>query len=501
MASVTAAATGSAEPRPRPAVPNLVAKPHETRLYSTSRLDCLYGYKLTPALAHGLAFELPGSLRYHGREVHSDAGVWELWSPNSTQHAYLPGIPIANLNIPATRPELRHWDGHWVRFNFFINPRYDEEGLLSWTPFVRRAGSWGTNEPGWISVVPVFSQWKPNLSGVPQLSAEFVRGLRKFNLQLEHRILELCDEMSIGDEDWEHQSGFAKGSEDVVFDQLDDLLVYEDAVDKFAMIQRALRAKDAWILMVEALRRIPLNLAALQRSISKRAYPEADDRVPVFVSRRYESGEVLRLSQFANTPWVHDFLELTKVRCSLSVEENSFQHIARRQGYAMTMEGPDERGTEYRSEKLDIQMSSSLFLEARQQARTNQVELPTRVPYQQSEDLKYEAPSLTYMSVAPDRAMWIRPPLVQDGRGPRKWEKWAQKGVVGREVYGTPAPHDPFFDKELKVGGEVYKQRAPSDWVYNLRLGERAEIGKMAPVPAPSQLPLRYRPPAREPVP
>ncbi|KAJ7455165.1 hypothetical protein FB451DRAFT_1184495 [Mycena latifolia] len=87
--SSTAAASGSAEAS---TVHDSAPKPIDTRVYSTSQLPCDYGYEDAPVLVVGMKFELPAILNYNGRDMEDEDSCIEMWSPNSAQHAFLPGL-------------------------------------------------------------------------------------------------------------------------------------------------------------------------------------------------------------------------------------------------------------------------------------------------------------------------------------------------------------------------------------------------------------------------
>jgi hypothetical protein len=109
---------------------------NDTRRFDVPRLLSLNGYEAPPNIQSGMGFRLPYFGNYSGWLVRSRGQMWELWSPNSVQLPYYPGIPETN-HCPkmAFLPQNRSCDGHLGRFNYTVSPQV---GGMPWWPLIRR---------------------------------------------------------------------------------------------------------------------------------------------------------------------------------------------------------------------------------------------------------------------------------------------------------------------------------------------------------------------------
>ncbi|KAJ7454120.1 hypothetical protein FB451DRAFT_1408463 [Mycena latifolia] len=536
----TAAASSSAE--------ILVRKPADTRVYSTSRVNCWHGYEEEPVTVEGMRFELLDVLRYNRRDVESPKAIRELWSPNSLQHAYLPGFEADDFDAPALLFQQRRWDGHWGPFDAFVSPQYDAEANSPWTPFVRHAHTWRSDPLGRCLVTPVHAIWKVGADGVPCVAPDFVENLRRADERLERRMVKIRSEMDLAESDWITRPKIPANRP--MMEELESLTAYEDAVDHAAIVQRILRGKDAWISMALALKRVPMDLDALRGQ----PYPLADERylglwandaheeyvlwllavgVPIFIHHRYEKGEILR-SDHSPSNRAHGFLDMTSAALLLTASGNGFQFIAEREQFPVTTEGLEERGLG----KVCVhanKFSSSQLLEARRKARIQGIELPTTPPRHRSPEEKFTSKALDLVVLVSWRMPWIQPPIVLSGAGAGKWEKWVQYesattppfrylrrrahnwqptsshvvrydrenrrelylrtdhvgplGLVNQEVFGAPAPHERYFLMVQKGGESEYVQTHPSHWVYETRTSGPGDAGRKPPTPEARLLP------------
>ncbi|KAJ7446733.1 hypothetical protein FB451DRAFT_1412147 [Mycena latifolia] len=536
----TAAASSSAE--------ILIRKPADTRVYSTSRVNCWHGYEEEPVTVEGMRFELLDVLRYNGRDVESPKAIRELWSPNSLQHAYLPGFEADDFDAPVLLFQQRRWDGHWGPFNAFVSPQYDAEADSPWTPFVRHAHTWRSDPLGCCLVTPVHAVWKVGADGVPRVAPDFVENLRRADERLEHQMVKIWSEMDLAESDWIARPKIPANRP--MMEELESLTTYEDAVDHAAIVQRILRGKDAWISMALALKRVPMDLDALRGQ----PYLLADERylglwandaheeyvlwllavgVPIFIHHRYEKGEILR-SDHSPSNRAHGFLDMTSAALLLTASGNGFQFIAEREQFPVTTEGLEERGLG----KVCVhanKFSSSQLLEARRKARIQGIELPTTPPRHRSPEEKFASKALDLVVLVSWRMPWIQPPIVLSGAGAGKWEKWVQYesattppfrylrrrahnwqptsshvvcydrenrrelylrmdhvgplGLINQEVFGAPAPRERYFLVVQKGGESEYVQTHPSHWVYETRTSGPGDAGRKPPTPEACLLP------------
>ncbi|KAK7007196.1 hypothetical protein R3P38DRAFT_2436258, partial [Favolaschia claudopus] len=97
----------------------------DTRVYPTSRLLSFHGYDAPAYVDDGFDHRLPPGLRYYGREVETSGRRYELWSPNSIQTPYYPGIRFNPTETAQSRDELlRRYDGQLGKFDYSIVPQY-----------------------------------------------------------------------------------------------------------------------------------------------------------------------------------------------------------------------------------------------------------------------------------------------------------------------------------------------------------------------------------------
>ncbi|KAJ7458099.1 hypothetical protein FB451DRAFT_1406420 [Mycena latifolia] len=555
LGSSAAAASGSAETS---APGGVTSKPIDTRVYSTSRLPCDYGYEDAPVLVTGMWFELPLVLRYTGRDVEDGDLCTEMWSPNSVQHAFLPGLESKELKAPTPFSEFRRWDGHWGRFDTFVAPQYDSEGSSSWSPFIRRAHTWANDAKGRCLVTPVHAVWRTNAADrTARLAPDFITDLRRAYHSLDAKMLQLKEDTKVTDEDWDARPRIPENKP--LLDELEAMCLYEDAVDAAALAQRVLRAMDAWTSMVSALQRVPMDLKLLR----ERPYPAADEQfvgvwindaheeyalwllavgVPVFIHHRYGPDEIRRSERF-QTPRVRSYLEMTSTAPLLSASGNGFQFIAEREQFPITTTGLEERGMGL-SSSYDTHFTSSLLLEARREAWAQGAELPNSPPRRVSLEEKYAPKPLELVVLDERRLPWIKPPTVLSGARSGKWEKWVQyeststpsflylrkhghswkptsphllcydrkerrelylrtdhawpMGVLDRGVFGIPAPRDRYYEVVQQGGKAEYKLRRPSHWVYDKRTSVPGDVGKK-PLTPDARLLLPKSAPPRHP--
>jgi hypothetical protein len=97
----------------------------DTKVYSTTRLRSYHGYTDPPLVDDGFVWKLPSGGRYFGREVQNGGKRYELWSPNSLQIPYYPGVrPRASKLVIGSTKTQRRADGQLGRFDPTISPQY-----------------------------------------------------------------------------------------------------------------------------------------------------------------------------------------------------------------------------------------------------------------------------------------------------------------------------------------------------------------------------------------
>ena len=108
------------------------------RIFDVSRLKSFAGYTDGPILQDRLDYFIPPFHVISSRLVAFGKRLFELWSPNSTQTPFYPGVQDPNfkagLEIP---PSQRRCDGHIGRFDPTISPQHYNPNYL-WLHLVRR---------------------------------------------------------------------------------------------------------------------------------------------------------------------------------------------------------------------------------------------------------------------------------------------------------------------------------------------------------------------------
>ncbi|KAJ7079777.1 hypothetical protein B0H15DRAFT_787634, partial [Mycena belliarum] len=523
-----------------------VVRQEDARRYSTPRVACDAGFDLHPGLALGMRFELPLIQRYTGRDVEVDQVLYEIWSPNSTQNPFLPGLMRDGFPLIPSKREQRRFDGHPGRFDYCEFPQYDMDDR-EWAPFVRRPTTIGTTESCRVGVHVLCVEWPKDPSAVAGISGRFLDSLGSWFGELGAQSEELRVQQQIADEDWARCPSLPSQED---FTTLRDCRVYEDAVDLLARMQRQMRERAAWIAMIRAM----VDSSFDSSEVWVKGYPTADERyvgvfvndamknkvawllsvrVPVFIAHRYASHEQPR-SVANGTPRLTSFTEGTEVGLRKSRQANSYAFIAAREGFAVTEYEEDQgRAPDSSAAHRDPHFSSSLYLEARAKARAGQAELPREPPRRPltGDDLRFEAPPPSSLLVHPHRVEWILPPPVPPNPVGKRWEKWEMTqdektsdyvflkhghkwraegeveiwydrhlvrelylddswemdvGVVGSAVFGAPAPRIRYYDASDQ---DRPRRTKPSLWMYRSRTGDPAHVGTLPQQPSAEQLP------------
>ncbi|KAJ7656909.1 hypothetical protein DFH06DRAFT_1132124 [Mycena polygramma] len=511
----------------------------DDRVYSTARVKCDACYDLRPGIILGAKVELPFIFRYHGREVKFGPECYEAWSPNSLQRPYLPGRKKLSLELFPVKSSQRRFDGFPGRFDPMESPQYDLQGR-EWWPFARRPSTVRSNESCVVGFTSIAVEWSKGRPDGNRVNDSFLAALRAWCNELSAQSEGLRGLMQ--EDEWEMRPPMPLPRD---LEYLADCRRFEDAVDNCARIQWLLRERQAWITMCCAF----LNIAGVT-DMWGTPYGAADDNlvgvwingapervvawylqteVPVFLVHRYAEKEQRR-SEREELPILSDFAEGTEAFDRKSPARNACAYLARKGEFAYTWIEDDD-GREDDLPAIDdhhSRLSSSLFLEARQRARTDQVELPALPPVK-PEDPCFAAPPLFRYILHQGRVAWIEPPSIEpvtEGQW-EKWElssevdindgeeavfkrakKWRQTedegsvwydrqlrreiyvyadyqiplGVLNSWTFGIPAPRVPYFEGK--------KQKAASHWMYHSREPHACDLGRTCEFPAEEDLPF-----------
>ncbi|KAK6984368.1 hypothetical protein R3P38DRAFT_2441294, partial [Favolaschia claudopus] len=119
-----------------------------------------------------------------GREVVTSGRRYELWSPNSIQTPYHPGIRFNSAETTQTRDELlRRYDGQLGKFDYsmvpqYYDPRFPWRGFM--IPFYRLSQFDAENRPEDSSITRLWVS-EPDSGFRCRLKPSFVRDLLEVN--------------------------------------------------------------------------------------------------------------------------------------------------------------------------------------------------------------------------------------------------------------------------------------------------------------------------------
>ncbi|KAJ7464560.1 hypothetical protein FB451DRAFT_1403230 [Mycena latifolia] len=453
--------------------------------YAHLRLACLAGYGGLPNIVTAMTFDLLSLPPVTIRLVHIEGHVFELWSPNSLQHAFLPGFCDPDFH---------------GRHDCLYAPQYSNGSVRHW-PFIRRAPAVPSTDRAHDAYAPLTRFWICDdlRTRRGHLDGAFLDRLSALSRELDRRMAALRENVA-GDVDaWRDRPQYAS---EVTLATLRNIRTWDAAVDFGVAVQRSLREKEAWVawieerarqrkLTLEQLRAMSMPIAnddyvgvwinGMREELSLRLMAAG---VPCFVVHEYpsetvERGEIVQAAEYS------DFVEGTELADLLS-DTNPYQRIAREYGHRLdsVFNGTDGRGLAPLARADSETRSSSLYLaglpgrELRPPSEFDypprsppQVSMPPATPARPSRDrpselsrrteapaprapseaaadreapsepiaidncdTRYSAPGLTYHAVHPDRVDWIVPPLlVAICQKKGSWSRW-ELGDVGEST-------------------------------------------------------------------
>ncbi|KAJ7803925.1 hypothetical protein B0H13DRAFT_2388707 [Mycena leptocephala] len=286
----------------------------DTRVYSTSRLRSYHGYGDAPLVDDGFVWKLPKGGRYFGREVELDGRRYEIWSPNSLQIPYYPGVrPRASKLLPSSAKEQRRVDGQLGRFDPTISPQYFDT-RRPWLAFLPSPGCPVDEDEAQFT--PVHDVWEstPDSGFLGRLDPHFLSRLNEANDKADRAMRDrsrvrysrklLWDDRPL--EPWvDSLQALAK------------VYKFEEAVDLVRGVQRGILEKEAWARMASAW---VLGGGALEKMKDEAIKPANDELMGVWVHGTTELD-------------LYFFLAKAEVPCflihELTAEEPSGELVAR----------------------------------------------------------------------------------------------------------------------------------------------------------------------------
>ncbi|KAJ7101567.1 hypothetical protein B0H15DRAFT_943888 [Mycena belliarum] len=347
--------------------------------FSQPRTICLAGYYDAPSIATGMSFELRQLPIVSSRIVRLGTTVLELWSPNSLQLPFLPGVARTDYRVtaPATLISQRRYDGHGGKHDCLHVPQYFRASAAYW-PFMRRVLEVPPNDRAYVAYAPITSYWHADASYHPSprgyLNPSFVADVGDLERLLETRIAPFQRRLHPGE--WERRPRAVNES---AIARLLAVRMWDDAVDQGVAIQRALREREAWATWhEERVRQSRLSLEDLRSmdmALAREEYTGLwvnglDEQitlffmaagVPCFIAHSYAPGEVVRDTGLV----FNDLVGGTDVESSLS-DDNPYQRLARLQiGRTDAIPTADDgRGRARPASAKEENLSSSLYLES-----------------------------------------------------------------------------------------------------------------------------------------
>lgn len=255
----------------------MVSIKNDTRNFCTPRQAPDADIIQHPCVDDTLKFVLPPCPRIQRRDVLSSNGQrFELWSPNSTQNPYYPGLEGRPVREHAENEEHRRFDGSLGRFDPTYAPLHFDKDR-PWLGFVRRSFTLGRKDnlekqPEHMVVSMVWeSAAAPSKFG-GRLQQHFIQNIRRRQAFLQESIDRLSSIETSNP--WSDRPTYPSAKD---LEGLNHIRMYGDAVDFVTSVQRGLKLQAAWIEMT--------NFVTANFGLEKElAFPVDDRRVGVWIN-------------------------------------------------------------------------------------------------------------------------------------------------------------------------------------------------------------------------
>ncbi|KAF8168915.1 hypothetical protein BJ912DRAFT_1067413 [Pholiota molesta] len=230
--------------------------------FLSSRLHAIAGYLDRPALSAGMRFILPtGFSILSSRFVPFSTRLMEIWSPNSTQIPFYPGLREPTFAAGRQLPtEWRRSDGHAGRFDPTVSPQHFDPSL-PWLGFIRR--SYDASLPEFESIL---SHWEPSGPGNRgSFRLEFVSRLRDRYEDVQRRMNSRSQIERLAPTLWRDRPSSNGTTPSIVRGELS----FDDAVDNLAHLQVEIKFMDAWARMADAVMQLSSSTEPLRKTVDK----------------------------------------------------------------------------------------------------------------------------------------------------------------------------------------------------------------------------------------
>ena len=499
------------------------------RILDTPRLKSFAGYAARPVVQDSLSYFIPAFHVISSRLVAFRNQLFEIWSPNSTQTPFYPGVQDSTVHLTTTAlPESqRRCDGHMGRFDPTISPQHYNP-QYPWLPFIRRYSDGSHPEHEAFLTV-----WRPTSSpNRGTIHLPYLQQLASRSQLLLDAIAKYAAIQHLRPKMWEHRQ-LGPSPHDIMY-QLGGERTFDHAVDYLNMAQRDLKVMSAWIRMAHLI--IEDSRSNLPPITS---VPEADDSlvgiwlngtteevglwllqhgVPCFIIHEAEKpADLRRLMQ--NSDRLHNFWQNTPV-ASLCFDVNPVDvAVSRDRGMLRDLETDIGLATQAPDADTRDRDRSSPYAQGFVNGQYHDPRIPT--------PSRYAPPAITLVD-----GMIIPPPVASAKPG-IKWSRWisqtndedeeylSQIGKRSEEggsykyydrekcrsflldhrlkapehyfadpaIYGLPAPRVRYYEP----GNKDLYERAGSHWVYLQKEPKREDIGRKYTPPASTSAPIPAR--------
>ncbi|KAF8158734.1 hypothetical protein K438DRAFT_1776884 [Mycena galopus ATCC 62051] len=479
-----------------------------------------HGYLRVPPVDDALPFCLPTICHSRSRTVFVDGRGYLIWSPNSAQDPYYPGVfPPLSQGAQAAERSQRCLDGHSGPSDFTRVPQV-YNWLKPWLGFLVRESRSSDQD---IEYVVAYSVWRNPVGATDRgrIDPEHVERLLPASRELEGLILNVAPEIESKRPSLGRHRPRWRNDEVVTFKLLREISAYEDAVDQLAEAHRGLREMRAWYTMANLL------LRPNQIPHSRDPILTADDRyLSVWVNRAELNDcwwfltraalpcfiiHALPASEPSPPDACVSFLERTELETMMDSSTYEFDRIAAQSGCRYTLEEKAPIPYNTRARTAEERQGSSLHWQLNRVGE----DLPAgarrpSTPLREASSAKSTAPITHDRTPAPstsgplstnydvsalipvdaERVPWLRPPTIS-GVGAKGWITFRQsykdeeeKVVYMREV-GKNSKERRVAQGEVEAYNRhlhrrlIFKETPPLDAFVGLTTGP--EYGRPVP--------------------
>ena len=435
---------------------NQASEGFDSRRYPTPRLLSIDGYDQLPLIDDSLSFKFPRFRQHSGRLVAVGRRVWELWSPNSSQISFYPGVPPPNLQLTCPPEETqRRFDGHLGPYDYTVSPQVLSE-QRPWHGFILRQASGFKQQSECPEFALLHQNWRSISAEEGMIETKWIDALM-FRLNDLDAKMSSCSKITYYRADlWEGRPLYPSVDEVVTLRRIRTFAV---AVDYIGRVLRGIKDRAAWLVMAQLILADEVTLDMLRNGTVPPACDDylgawvngSDERdavwamgngMPCFVIHELSSGA---RSVYQTAPRSCDFLEGTDV-LFLHPSQNGFDFIALRSGQvpSTAVKFPPIPAPRLNLVARDHDLSSAVtqgwtgpMLGVTMPPLPNlEPTVPTLLPMDEEEydieswkkldptDPRYSAFPLEYEVLDSCRVPWLKPPLVQPVQQSHKWSKW-----------------------------------------------------------------------------